>query len=192
MGIKIMGLLDKIGSLLSSKKKDAQILLVGLDNSGKSSIINYLKPNESKLAIIKPTVGFNTEKLNAKGMNLTIFDMSGNNRYRNLWEHYYRDVDAIVFVIDVADRMRVVVSKEELDLMLNNPELKQRNIPILFLANKNDLKEALPIGEIKCELELDRIKNKKWEIVGCSSKFGEGIINGFEWLAQAIRDNNTT
>ena len=35
-----MGLLDKISSILSSKKKDASILVVGLDNSGKSSIIN--------------------------------------------------------------------------------------------------------------------------------------------------------
>jgi ADP-ribosylation factor-like protein 6 len=180
-----MGLLDKLGSLLKSKK-DAQILLVGLDNSGKSTIINCLKPADLKLSNIQATVGFNTEKLVSKSMNLTIYDMSGNNRYRNLWEHYYREVDAIIFVIDVSDKMRVVVAKEEIDLMLNNAELKARNIPILVFANKIDVKNGATVGEIKCELELDRVRNKKCEIYGSNALSGEGIDKGFEWLVQMI------
>ena len=185
-----MGLLDKIGSLISSRKRDAQILLVGLDNSGKSTIVNFLKPDDEKKGTVGATVGFNTEKFMAKGgLNLTAFDMSGSGRYRNLWEHYYGTVDGIVFVIDGSDKMRLVVSKEELDLMLAHPELKNRNIPILFFVNKIDLKDCSSIGEVKCELELDKIRNKKWEIIGSDAKSGEGIVNGFEWLAQAIRDN---
>ncbi len=180
-----MGLLDKLGSLLKSKT-NAQILLVGLDNSGKSTIINNIKPSDAKLSVIPATVGFNTEKIITKNMNLTIFDMSGSNRYRNLWEHYYREVDGIIFVIDVSDKMRVVVAKEEIDLMLNHPELKTRNIPILVFANKIDVKNGSSVGEIKCELELDRVRNKKCEIFGSNAITGDGIDKGFEWLAQMI------
>lgn len=181
-----MGILDKLGSLLKSKK-EGQILLVGLDNSGKSTIVNQLKLNDAKLNNIQSTVGFNTEKIATKNLNLTIYDMSGSTRYRNLWEHYYRDVDAIIFVVDVSDRMRIVVAKEELDLMVNHPELTGRNIPILVFANKTDVPHSASVGEIKCELELDRIRNKSCNIIGCIGKSGEGIGEGFEWIAQVMK-----
>ena len=44
------------------KKKDVNILVIGLDNSGKSTILNHFKPEEDKSPDIVPTVGFNVEK----------------------------------------------------------------------------------------------------------------------------------
>ena len=44
-----MGLLDYFARLFGSSKKEAQVLCVGLDNSGKSTIINRLKPDEVSL-----------------------------------------------------------------------------------------------------------------------------------------------
>jgi len=46
--------------------------------------------------------------------------MAGQSRYRDLWKHYYSDTDAIVFVIDAADKMRACVVKDELGLLLEN------------------------------------------------------------------------
>ena len=51
-------------------------------------------------------------------MGFTAFDMSGQGRYRNLWEHYYRDCQGIIFVVDSSDRLRMVVAKDELDMLL--------------------------------------------------------------------------
>ena len=66
-------------------------------------------------------------------MGFTAFDMSGQGRYRNLWEHYYRDCQVetittdlylsafhqgIIFVVDSSDRLRMVVAKDELDMLL--------------------------------------------------------------------------
>ena len=39
-------------------------------------------------------------------MSFTVFDMSGAGRYRNLWENYYADADAIIYVIDTSDKVR--------------------------------------------------------------------------------------
>lgn len=39
-----MGLLDSLATWLGLKQRQAKVICVGLDNSGKSSIINYLKP----------------------------------------------------------------------------------------------------------------------------------------------------
>ncbi|KAA0203328.1 hypothetical protein HAZT_HAZT007035 [Hyalella azteca] len=50
--------------------------------------------------------------------------MSGQARYRNLWEAYYQDCQGIIFVVDSSERLRLVVAKEELDIMLEHPLIK--------------------------------------------------------------------
>lgn len=62
--------------------------------------------------------------------------MSGQGRYRSLWEHYYAEVQAIIFVLDSTDRIRMCVAKEELENMLSHQEIKSSKSPILFFANK--------------------------------------------------------
>ena len=69
--------------------------------------------------------------------------MSGQGRYRNLWEHYYKECQGIVFVVDSSDKMRMVVAKDELDMLLQHPDIRSRKIPILFFANKMDCRDSL-------------------------------------------------
>lgn len=45
-GHQIMGIFDKLASFLRLKKKEINILCIGLDNSGKTTIINRLKPEK--------------------------------------------------------------------------------------------------------------------------------------------------
>mgnify|MGYP001791182277 FL=1 len=66
---------------------------------GKTTIINHLKPPEAKTRDIVPTVGFAVESFATKTLKFNAFDMSGQGRYRNLWEHYYKDCHGIIFVI---------------------------------------------------------------------------------------------
>merc|ERR1719159_1559061 len=94
-----------------------------------------------------PTVGLSTESFHKNGVEFTAFDMSGQNRYRNLWEHYYKDAEAIVFVVDSTDRLRFVVARNELEQLLTSPQMLQRKTPILFFANKMDLPSAALAGE---------------------------------------------
>ena len=58
----IMGLFDKLVNFLGLKKKECSVLVLGLDNSGKSTILNHFKPDEEKYHNIVPTVGFSVEK----------------------------------------------------------------------------------------------------------------------------------
>ncbi|XP_052456431.1 ADP-ribosylation factor-like protein 6 isoform X2 [Carassius gibelio] len=116
-----MGLFDKLSGWLGLKKKEVNVLCLGLDNSGKTTIINQLKPSNAHAQDIVPTIGFNIEKFKTSSLSFTVFDMSGQGRYRNLWEHYYKEGQAIIFVIDSGDKLRMVVAKEELDTLLNHP-----------------------------------------------------------------------
>lgn len=58
----VMGFMDRLFGWLKAKKKEANILCVGLDNSGKTTIINKLKSPDSQQLDIVPTVGFSVEK----------------------------------------------------------------------------------------------------------------------------------
>jgi len=69
--------------------------------------------------------------------------MSGQSKYRSLWEQYYEESEAIIFVIDSADRLRIRVAKNELEELLRNPTINKRSLPILFYANKMDLGIAM-------------------------------------------------
>ena len=183
-----MGLLSKLAEWLGSKKKDANVVVLGLDNSGKTTIINHLKPEESKTHDIVPTVGFNVEKFKTKSLSFTAFDMSGQGRYRNLWEHYYRECHGIIFVIDSNDKLRMSVAKDELDMLLSHPDIQAKRIPILFFANKMDLPDSL--SSIKCSslLELERVKEKPWHMCASNALTGEGLSEGIDWLTDQLRD----
>jgi GTPase SAR1 family protein len=88
-----MGLFDLISDALGFKRREAKILVIGLDNSGKTTLINHLKPKKASTFEVTPTVGFQVEELKKNNINFTIFDMSGQGRYRTLWEHYYQDAE---------------------------------------------------------------------------------------------------
>ncbi|MBN3320533.1 ARL6 protein, partial [Atractosteus spatula] len=169
-----MGLFDKLAGWLGIKKKEVHVLCLGLDNSGKTTIINKLKPSnipyicslslQAQTQDIVPTIGFSIEKFKTSSLSFTVFDMSGQGRYRNLWEHYYKEGQAIIFVIDSSDKLRMVVAKEELDTLLNHPDIKHRRMPILFFANKMDLRDALSSVKVSQLLCLENIKDKPWHI----------------------------
>lgn len=72
-----MSFFNRLLTFLKIKKKEANVLVVGLDNSGKTTIMNHFKPSEMQVAEIVPTVGVNVEKFAIKNLNLTAFDMAG-------------------------------------------------------------------------------------------------------------------
>ncbi|RWS11219.1 ADP-ribosylation factor-like protein 6 [Dinothrombium tinctorium] len=176
---------------LGIRKGEANILVVGLDNSGKTTILNAFKSPENKSEEIVPTVGFNVEKFKMDKISFTAFDMSGQGRYRNLWEHYYKNIQGIIFVIDSSDSLRLVVAKEELDLMLKSEEIESKpNIPVLIFANKMDLVESMSSVKISQGLGLASMKNRPWHIQASNALTGEGLHEGIQWLSEQLLQQN--
>ena len=182
-----MGLLGRIAEAFGVKKKEAHLVIVGLDNSGKTTIINKLKPAEGQSHDIVPTIGFSVEKFVTKSLQFTTFDMSGQGRYRNLWEHYYRECDGIIFVIDSSDKLRMSVAKDELTMLLEHSDIASKRIPVLFFANKMDVRDAL--SSVKCStlLQLDNIHDKPWHICASNALTGEGLEEGIGWLTEQLK-----
>ena len=87
-------------------------------------------------------------------------------------------------MVDAADKLRVAVAKNELEMMLEDPGIRDRPVPILFFANKKDLPYALNEGEIAEQFELDNISDRNWHIEASNAISGEGVKEGIEWLAK--------
>lgn len=181
-----MGLFKTLAKALGFAKKECSIIVVGLDNSGKSTLLNYLKPKKASSYEVAPTVGFSVEQFGKGKLSFTAFDMSGQGRYRSLWEKYYADVQAIIFVIDSTDRIRMCVAKDELQQMLDHADLKAAKIPILFFANKMDQASALSPADVMEELGLSEITEKPWRITASCALTGEGVEDGVNWLAENV------
>ena len=82
-----------------------RVLMLGLDFSGKTTILYQLKLGEAVSTI--PTIGFNVETIDFKGKELTIWDVGGQDNVRSTWSHYFKDTNAIIYVIDSADKQRI-------------------------------------------------------------------------------------
>jgi len=112
--------------------------------------------------------------------------MAGATRFRTLWETHYGDADAVVFVVDASDRMRLCQVQDELQTMLEHEDMRQSTMPLLIFCNKMDLPGALTPAECVESLELEKIRDRPWHIAASNALTGEGVGEGILWLAETI------
>lgn len=110
--------------------------------------------------------------------------MGGQTSIRPYWRCYYENTDAVIYVVDSADRERIGISKDELSAMLEEEEMK--DAVLLVLANKQDLDGAMTAAEIADQFGLSRLKNRTWTIQKCSAVKGEGLDSAMDWLTDQI------
>ena len=163
-------------------KKEVKILMLGLDNAGKTTILYQLKMGETVKTI--PTIGFNVETLDYKGLNFTVWDVGGQDKIRVLWKHYYQNTDGLIFVVDSNDQDRIEDAAEELKKMLAEEELK--DCAVLVMANKQDLNGALAPGEVTKRLGMGDLKGRTWLVQGTSATTGQGLKEGLDWMASVL------
>ncbi|KAG4187978.1 hypothetical protein ERO13_A08G134200v2 [Gossypium hirsutum] len=121
-----------------------RILMVGLDSSGKTTIV--LKINGEDTSVISPTLGFNIKTITYQKYTLNIWDVSGQRTIRSYWKNYFEQTDGLVCVVDSSDLRRLDDCKMELDNLLKEERLSGASL--LILANKQDIKGALTQAEI--------------------------------------------
>ncbi|KAJ4623479.1 Arf GTPase arl1 [Exophiala dermatitidis] len=128
------GSISKYFSNLIWGKKDIRILILGLDNAGKTTLLYRLKIGEVVTTI--PTIGFNVESVQYGNLNFDVWDLGGQTSIRPYWRSYYANTAAVIFVIDSTDIERLEIAADELRSMLNEDELK--DAALLVFANKQD------------------------------------------------------
>ena len=157
--------------------------MVGLDAAGKTTILYKLKLGEIVTTI--PTIGFNVETVEYKNISFTVWDVGGQDKIRPLWRHYFQNTQGLIFVVDSNDKERVQESKEELQKMLQEDEL--RDAVLLVFANKQDLPNAMSPSELTEKLGLAQIRGgRRWYIQSTCATQGTGLYEGLDWLSNEL------
>mmetsp|Transcript_35821 Transcript_35821/g.34858 ORF Transcript_35821/g.34858 Transcript_35821/m.34858 type:complete len:162 (+) Transcript_35821:32-517(+) len=150
---------------LKKTEKEAKVLILGLDNAGKTTILKTFA--EEEITSIMPTKGFNVKQMNYQGFKLSVWDIGGQREIRDYWQMFFEGTDALIYIVDSSDEMRLKESTEELQQLL--VEEKLLNKPVLVFANKQDLQFALDAEHVMASLKLMEIKDRNWNIQACSA-----------------------
>ena len=110
-----MGLLT-ILKKQKQKEREVRLLMLGLDNAGKTTVVK--KFNGQDIDLIPPTLGFNIETLEYRGFKLNIWDVGGQTSLRSYWRNYFEQTDGLIWVVDSADRARLHDCRAELEALL--------------------------------------------------------------------------
>lgn len=136
-----------------------KVFLFGLDNAGKTSIVNAMKkiPEPGNTT---PTLRFSIDNLILVNTEFVIWDAPGQIAYRESWEKGLVDSRILCFIIDILAPDRFEESKGELDKILSNEVVK--DVPLIICFNKLDIPDAKKDLPTAKELfKVDQFTNRK-------------------------------
>lgn len=193
-----MGLLTIIKK---QKLKDQEIrcLILGLDNSGKSTIVNELLPSHERKEEITPTIGFQikTLTLDDSGKHVSLWDIGGQKTLRPFWDNYFDKTDILIWCIDISLPLRFDESFNELkELILRDEGRIGYECKVIILCNKIDLvlphkadvvfqlikkkiltQLNLDIDGVESNINSQKMRSESILFLKCSGITGEGIEN---------------
>ena len=188
-----MSLLVKLRSSFLPKSKVIKISFIGLDKAGKSSILKWILEERFDETNDRRTIGMEVAKFHSAGIEFVAWDIGGQRGFRDtIWETYLLGSRAVIYVIDASDKKRIQESQLELEkYVFENP--KFASIPILILANKQDVASALTTPEIEHILNYNLIlkRNRNIKLFGISCKTGTNIHESFDWLCSQINNSDS-
>ena len=126
--------LKKIFKIFGLLKKEGTVILAGLDNAGKASLMSLIQYNE--IRPFDPTLYTLPAEVKIGDLEVKSIELGGLNLVLKVWRDYYPKVDAIIYLMDAADPKRFSENRKEFEGIVSAPGLG--NIPILLLGNKID------------------------------------------------------
>ncbi|KAG8936673.1 ADP-ribosylation factor protein 3 [Tulasnella sp. 419] len=188
-----------------TQKDEFNIIIIGLDNAGKTTILEKIKTLYNQTPglapdKIAPTVGQNIGKITLPSTILQFWDLGGQRDIRSIWEKYYDECHAVVYVVDASDKARLDEGWEVFDTVLASPKIL--NVPLLLLANKQDVPDALTVEEIRENHEAwwqRKYQSQDWDkeqpqrvasldVMGVSGLEGTGIKQAVDWLFLRVQN----
>ncbi|KAA8903418.1 hypothetical protein TRICI_005708 [Trichomonascus ciferrii] len=162
------------------------VLILGLDNAGKTTLLENIKGLYGSKGLppekIAPTVGQNVGHVRINNVLLKLWDVGGQENLRTLWDSYYTDAHAVVFVVDSTDQARLEECKETLDSVVSHEVLE--GTPILMLANKQDKEDRMEVEDIKEVFNkiAEKMSARDSRVLPISALEGTGVKEAAEWL----------
>jgi ADP-ribosylation factor-like protein 6 len=105
-------------------------------SGGATATLNNYTDEISDLVMTTPFLNVEKIALPSTQEQCIVYDLSGQGRYREQWQYFYPDVDAVFYVVDSTDLERISINQEILHEMARHPGLQGRRIPFIIMGNK--------------------------------------------------------
>ena len=170
--------------------QESSLLCLGLDGAGKSSLIRLVfDGTKAADATVEPTAGFNVRTVMLPpDQKAEIWELGGGPNIRPYWGKYAtQPLDGLIFVVDAADEARLADATSALSEMLRSA-VQLRVLPLLILANKQDLPNALSAKAIADKLGVAKLKERHLahgpvKVEAVSAANGQNVEAALRWLA---------
>ncbi|XP_033332374.1 uncharacterized protein LOC117223890 [Megalopta genalis] len=197
MGNCVRSLLKRLQNKKCSEKTII-LLIVGLDNAGKTSVLNRISGESDRNVL--PTIGFRTVSLKYKSYTVKIYDIGGSPQIRSLWTKYYSGIHGLIYVVDASDISRLTENRVVFGELISHECISGK--PLLLLANKQDINGSIDELDLVENLDVEYVANTmkcptRVEICSCIEGESQlkdnsiGIKNGYKWLLDIIVKNYT-
>jgi small GTP-binding protein len=116
------GFFSSLFNRLWSSQKEYKILILGLANAGKTTLLYRL--HMGLVVQTQPTIGSNVEEIAHKNVKFQAWDLGGQESIRFVWPTYTQGAHAVIFVVDSTDQKNYLLSKAEFYNLLVDSNLK--------------------------------------------------------------------
>jgi len=155
----------------SEQKASRKILLLGLDNCGKSSLLSQLSKEGTNCLEYEPTKGFNVVCISFETIDLSIWEIGGGESYRTYWKNFSATTDLILFVVDSSQPEKFPVAKKYFSDIIDD---LNDDIDFRIIATKSDLPSSVSVDDVRNGLGLDGME---WDILKVAATSGGAAKN---------------
>jgi GTP-binding protein SAR1 len=167
--------------------KSGTLLLLGIDNSGKTTLLHRLRTHaiQSLEPTDRPSL---SDTFTVQGITFQAWDLGGHEAVRYLWQDYVATASAILFLVDASDSDRLEEAGYELEELIGEGVVA--DLPIALLLNKCDLPNAMSSSEICQRIQygdmMQQHGDDKIRVFRISVLQGEGYADAFTWISKFL------
>ncbi|MFX1427670.1 MAG: ADP-ribosylation factor-like protein [Promethearchaeota archaeon] len=165
------------------EQKEARVLIFGLSQAGKTTIIKTRRKSVSKTTF--PTINVDISKIIVNNVSMLTYDIPGKYKAKEIWKPYLKNQDGLIFVLDVTDTIRFSYARELLHEIAEKPEL--RELPLLILFNKTDRKQS-DIKPLEEAMGVNDLGMRPMKTFLTSGIMNTNIDEAFNWLSLKIAE----
>ena len=177
----------------SGEDNSVLISLIGPPKAGKTTFVTYLETGKPVLQDANTTLGMElrSKAITIDNWKIKIIDTGGQELFAQaFWEIAVEQSDAVIFVIDAT--MTTANNAELSELMFEQfdyaLDITRENQPLLFLLNKQDLKELNPMSPVDAlkKFKAEKISGRTINFIPTSAKYGDGVEEAIRVILRAV------
>ncbi|KAK3279761.1 hypothetical protein CYMTET_12370 [Cymbomonas tetramitiformis] len=179
------------------RKVEFRILILGVDKSGKTTLLERIKTIYTEAEglspdKILPTVGLNIGRVEACNAKLVFWDLGGQAGLRSIWEKYYAEAHAILYVVDASEESRFEEAKQAFHRAISSQDLDEA--PVVVIANKQDHTQVAELAVVEKALGTQKANRptRPCRTQKVSATNGDGVEDAVSWLVDAMKRSRRT